>query len=504
MIIFYDDQCQFFSNITTIHKNIWIEQAIQQIPTCTQDDRPRQRALLYTLQQWTDFAQKYNIQYWIAYKTLVAYHQHHSLSPHDLDIELFIMAQHTAQLLQLSQLNFSSIYELKVHPQWYIVEATKRSYFYSQGIDFITSNARFINRKDNVHLDIWPIYNYHPNQTRIENNSKPMLSEYNKNYKWKSSPKEWTFPLEECLFSGMKVWCPAHPEKLVSNMYEEISVEISSIKCINGSWTKLDEHRSVETKTTMNNQETSTEQMTTSQIKTTRLDNDDLIEKALQQVPTCTSGDRSRQRSLLTNLQVWSHLAEQYNLQYWISYGTLVGYVQRRGLLPHDHDIDIIMMTDDTPQLINISRMNFSSDYEIKVQPQWHIVDDTHRSYFLEQDINFIEPNARLFHRKTRYHIDIFPAYDFNPLYANKSIEDKQSENLTIYDTKYNWFSYPRSWTYPLKICYFSDIKVLCPAEPEKLVAFLYGSYAITTSNKKCVNGRWVYNHQHKKNKSRQ
>ncbi|CAF5139684.1 unnamed protein product, partial [Rotaria sp. Silwood1] len=91
-----------------------------------------------------------------------------------------------------------------------------------------------------------------------------MLSEYNKNYKWKSSPKEWTFPLEECLFSGMKVWCPAHPEKLVSNMYEEISVEISSIKCINGSWTKLDEHRSVETKTTMNNQETSTEQMTTS------------------------------------------------------------------------------------------------------------------------------------------------------------------------------------------------------------------------------------------------
>ncbi|CAF5038906.1 unnamed protein product, partial [Rotaria sp. Silwood1] len=159
-----------------------------------------------------------------------------------------------------------------------------------------------------------------------------------------------------------------------------------------------------------------------------------------------------------------------------------------RGLLPHDHDIDIIMMTDDTPQLINISHMNFSSDYEIKVQPQWHIVDDTHRSYLLEQGINFIEPNARLFHRQTRYHVDIFPAYDFNPLYANKSIENIQSENLTIYDIKYKWFSYPRSWTYPLKICYFSDIKVLCPAEPEKLVAFLYGSYAITTSNKKCVN----------------
>ncbi|CAF5169360.1 unnamed protein product, partial [Rotaria sp. Silwood1] len=181
--------------------------------------------------------------------------------------------------------------------------------------------------------------------------------------------------------------------------------------------------------------------------------NEDPIENALQQVPTCTSGDRPRQRRLLTNFQAWSHLAEQYNLQYWISYGTLVGYVQRRGLLPHDHDIDVTMMTDDTPQLINISRMNFSTDYEIKVQPQWHIVGDTHRSYFREQGINFVAPNARFIHRKTRYHVDIFPAYDFNPLYANKSIEDKQSENLTIYNTKYNWLSYPRSWTYPLKTC---------------------------------------------------
>ncbi|CAF5117823.1 unnamed protein product [Rotaria sp. Silwood1] len=136
--------------------------------------------------------------------------------------------------------------------------------------------------------------------------------------------------------------------------------------------------------------------------------------------------------------------------------------------------------------------MNFSTDYEIKVQPQWHIVGDTHRSYFREQGINFVAPNARFIHRKTRYHVDIFPAYDFNPLYANKSIEDKQSENLTIYNTKYNWLSYPRSWTYPLKTCYFSDIKVLCPAEPEKLVEILFGSDAITTSDTKCVNGSWI------------
>ncbi|CAF3970644.1 unnamed protein product, partial [Rotaria sordida] len=97
------------------------------------------------------------------------------------------------------------------------------------------------------------------------------------------------------------------------------------------------------------------------------------IEKVLEHIPICTPKDRPRQRNLLTMLQAWSHLAEQHHIPYWISYGTLVGYVQRRGLLPHDLDVDVIMMSDDTPQLIKLSQLNFSSDYVIKVQPQWYI-----------------------------------------------------------------------------------------------------------------------------------
>ncbi|CAF4066269.1 unnamed protein product [Rotaria sp. Silwood2] len=391
-LIFNNYEEHSFFHIKINHGNISIEQALQKLPTCTQDDGPRQRALLYALQQWTYFAQQHNIRYWIAYKTLVSYVQHHSLSPHDLDIDLFIMAQDTSQLAELSQFNFSSIYELKVHPQWFIVGETKCSYFYSEGINFVAPNARFINRKDHIHVDIWPMYDYDPSETRMEKNRKPMLTEYDEYYNWKSSPQEWTFPLQECLFSGIKVW------------------------------------------------------------------------------------------------------SEQYNPQYWITFGTLVGYVQRRGLLPHDLDVDVIMMSDDTPQLIKLSQSNISSDYEIKVQPQWYIVNETHRSYFREQGVNFIAPNARFIHRETRQRVDIFPAYDFNPLYANKSIENKQSENLTIYDLRYRWLSYPRNWTYPLKTCYFSDIKVLCPSEPEKLVATIYGIDAITKSDTKCVNGRWVRN----------
>src|ERR1700723_682656 len=61
-----------------------------------------------------------------------------------------------------------------------------------------------------------------------------------------------------------------------------------------------------------------------------------LIEQALGNISNCTPDDRARQRSLLTTLHAWTRLAHKYNIQYWIAYGSLVGYVQRRGLLPHD------------------------------------------------------------------------------------------------------------------------------------------------------------------------
>jgi hypothetical protein len=217
-----------------------------------------------------------------------------------------------------------------------------------------------------------------------------------------------------------------------------------------------------------------------------------LIETALEQIPTCTPDDRARQRIILTNLQAWANLAEQYNLQYWLSYGTLVGYVQRRGLLPHDQDVDVTMMSDDTPRLIKISQLNYSLTHEMKVQPEWNIVGHENRSYFRDEGIHFVAPNARYIGIESGDHVDIFPAYDFNPLYSTNLTKETESTNLTEYNPLYEWLSYPRNWTFPLQICYFSEIKVLCPAEPEKLVEVMFGSAALNNSDTKCVNGEWV------------
>ena len=249
-----------FPNIQIINGNIDIEQALKNIPTCTVDDRTRQRALLYTLQQWSYFAQQYHIQYWITRGALVGYVQRRGLIPFDLNIDILIMAQHTAQLDQLSKLNFSSVYQLKVHPQWFLAESEKRSYFESEDINFLAPNARFINRNDDVYINIWPIYDHHPAQKRIAKHNEPILTQYETNDQWKSLPRTWIFPLYRCFFSGIMVWCPKEAENFVIHMYSDIAANLSSIQCINSSWKQSDHHELLNERTTTNNEENSSEQ----------------------------------------------------------------------------------------------------------------------------------------------------------------------------------------------------------------------------------------------------
>ena len=214
------------------------------------------------------------------------------------------------------------------------------------------------------------------------------------------------------------------------------------------------------------------------------------IEVALAQMSTCDPEDAFRQRALLLTLQAWTSLARTFHLQYWIAYGTLVGYVQRRGLLPHDSDVDILIMARDTAQLVPIATAlyhgNFTSVdstlYALIVHPQWSIVGWENRSYYPSRGIHFVAPNARFIQRKLGLHVDIWPIYD---AHSDRSM-------LFDYDVHYRWVSNPRSWTFPLRVCKFSGITVWCPAQPEQLIRATYGDSALHRSDKSCINGSWI------------
>lgn len=214
------------------------------------------------------------------------------------------------------------------------------------------------------------------------------------------------------------------------------------------------------------------------------------LEIILEQIPVCTSYDRYRQRNLLKMLIDWDQFASKHRIQYWIAYGTLVGYVQRRGLLPHDEDIDVVILGKDTERLVPFVTRNFSSKYDIKVHPRWYIPGYQNRSYYSSKGIDFIAPNARFTHRLLHYHIDIWPIYEYHPDHPKNQTTTRRT--LTDYNSDYEWSSTPRHWTFPLKRCEFSGIQVWCPAMPEKLVEKTYGASALNESDTRCVDGSWI------------
>ena len=225
-----------------------------------------------------------------------------------------------------------------------------------------------------------------------------------------------------------------------------------------------------------------------------RLNDSALVEQALLSIPTCTPQDRPRQRRLLSTMQAWARFADAHDLRYWLAFGTLIGYVQRGGLLPHDSDVDILIMQQDTARLVALSNVSTAFDadtYVLRVQPQWRFVHYVNRSYVRSEGINFVAPNARFIHRKTHYHVDIWAAHETS-LNRSANVEDYDSSSIMEYSNNYDWDTFPRNWTFPLRRCDFSGVKSWCPAEPSRLVAAKYGDIALSRSDTSCVNSTWV------------
>lgn len=75
---------------------------------------------------------------------MIGLNEQQNILPDENQIDVTILAKETPQLFQLQQVNFSSIYQLQIHPQWMMIRTSNRSYFPSKGIDFRKQKARFI------------------------------------------------------------------------------------------------------------------------------------------------------------------------------------------------------------------------------------------------------------------------------------------------------------------------------------------------------------------------
>ena len=193
---------------------------------------------------------------------------------------------------------------------------------------------------------------------------------------------------------------------------------------------------------------------------------------------TCPENNyRSSLKELFTK---WSKISRQFDVPYFLNFGSLLGAWRNGDLIPNDSDIDISINIDDTPKL---EKYGTQYGYRISVQKDWRVPQDYRRRFNCNGDpvesqvdnCAFVEPIARLISLKSGMRID---------LYATKFFLNTA---LMFSDLK---LECTRDSVLPLKPCKFMGLDSFCPNKPKTLLTVYYGKNL--RPNKVCKNTKWV------------
>lgn len=235
---------------------------------------------------------------------------------------------------------------------------------------------------------------------------------------------------------------------------------------------------------------------------------------------------RNMQLIYLELLRFIVNICDKYELEYWITYGTLLGAVRHGGFIPWDDDLDISMMRKDYNKLIEILPkeikknkillenccltllMNPDEDYFKELHGIYDFGSDKHfekhgfsQSLFLQ--FGWLKPFIKL---------DIFP-YDYIPKesidYYNKNYLghkyyfrvlfngddfhykeefEKQYNKLGLTTDETNFIAegidatffddfgaFERNYVFPLSSIKFEEYEFKCPNKPHELLKLWYG-----------------------------
>jgi len=170
---------------------------------------------------------------------------------------------------------------------------------------------------------------------------------------------------------------------------------------------------------------------------------------------------------------------EENRIDYWIEYGTLLGYLREKRIIPWDHDIDLVVIDFEKVKklLPKFKKM------KLEVELRWE------NSKYNTQLIQIKAPTIS----NSSFHVDIYefvlvrgkPARKetFRINIIAKTIRLFQSRiNISIIDNTLEdiagFFSLKRTLIFPkteTKLVNFYDMTVRIPKNAEKHVRFLYG-----------------------------
>ena len=126
---------------------------------------------------------------------------------------------------------------------------------------------------------------------------------------------------------------------------------------------------------------------------------------------------RKAQLKMVDILLEFDRICKKYDIEYWISYGTLLGAVRHKGFIPWDDDCDICMMRNDYNKFMEIASKELPDNLII----QNHKIDPYYPGNMTKirmKNTKFVEYDES---ENERYHqgifIDIF-IFDYYPSYV--------------------------------------------------------------------------------------
>jgi hypothetical protein len=134
---------------------------------------------------------------------------------------------------------------------------------------------------------------------------------------------------------------------------------------------------------------------------------------------------------------------EKNNLEYFISFGTLLGAVRHGGLIPWDTDTDIIIPDRKKEEYISILQKDFGNKYYVVETKEDGVVGSVIR-------VNLSKVNT--------LHLDLFTYFE--------------EDNNLVFDKK---VTIPKNEIFPLSQVNFYQSKFFAPKETEKHLERLYG-----------------------------
>lgn len=201
--------------------------------------------------------------------------------------------------------------------------------------------------------------------------------------------------------------------------------------------------------------------------------------------------DNPRRDDLHELFRAWTTACQEHNINYTLAFGSLLGAMRNKDVIPWDHDIDINIHVKYFPILKRWSEeqkfTKADGTIRLAIQPGavMNIPEEKRTRHncqgkvtsHMEDQCSFLEPMARLI--RGSVFVDFFHFYEKGHL-----IEDPSENRLKQYN---------KTDFYPFRPCSFMGFNASCPNWPWKILR-VYFKTDNFEPNRKCKNGIWVDN----------